>query len=645
MQQPAPSAALLIQEDRYRLLVDAVIDYAIYMIDTDGVVRSWNSGARRIKQYEEAEIVGHSFSLFYTPQDRASGMPARALQMAATSGRFEGEGWRVRKDGTRFWALVVIDPIHAPDGTLIGYAKVTRDLTERRLAQEALRNSERQFSLLVQGVTDYALYMLDPTGTITTWNAGAERIKGYRPDEVIGRHFSLFFEPEDASACKPQNALLVAEREGRFEGQGWRVRKDDSRFLAHVVIDPIRDDDGQLIGFAKITRDITDSVRAQTVLKETREALYQSQKMESIGQLTGGIAHDFNNLLTVILGSLGIVRKRLLNDPKSLSLLENAMAAAQRGSSLTQRMLAFARRQELDPKPVDVGTLIRGMSELLGNSLGANIAVETRFPLTLKPVFVDSGQLEMAIMNLMINARDAMPAGGSVIVSAREALFSRSDEAVSQDAFVCISVCDTGTGMDEATLQRAMEPFFTTKGVGKGTGLGLSMVHGLAAQSGGKLVLRSVHGSGTTAELWLPISTALPEHAKPWLGVGDVDGQEVFRRLKVLFVDDDPLVLMSTKAMIEDLGHQVVAVCDGAEALMVINDHGDFDLVITDHVMPNMTGTELARHVARLSPNLPVIIASGFTDNPSLTATGLQRLPKPFNQVELAKALSSMVHR
>ncbi len=641
MQQPETSSGLLSQEDRYRLLVDSVFDYAIYMIDIDGIVRSWNSGARRIKQYEEAEIVGRSFSLFYTEEDRRAGMPARALEIAATSGRFEGEGWRVRKDGTRLWALVILDPIYANDGTLIGFAKVTRDLTERRLAQEALRSSEQQFSLLVQGVTDYALYMLDPAGIITTWNAGAQRIKGYAPSEVIGRHFSIFFERADAQAGMPQRSLDIAEREGRFEGQGWRVRKDGSRFLVHVVIDPIRNDAGAIIGFAKITRDITDTVQAQTALKEAREALYQSQKMESIGQLTGGIAHDFNNLLTVILGSLGIVKKRLADDSRTISLVDNAIAAANRGSSLTQRMLAFARRQELDPKPVDVGALIRGMSELLGSSLGPNIAVETRFPLVLRPVLVDAGQLEMALMNLMINARDAMPHGGNIIVAAKEALFSRSADSNDQEKFICISVADSGTGMDQATLDRAMEPFFTTKGLGKGTGLGLSMIHGLAEQSGGKLVLKSVEGTGTTAELWLPISSVSPQLAHE----GNMGGNPApvsSRPLKILFVDDDPLVLMSTRAMIEDLGHQVIAACGGGDALALVREHADFDLVVTDYVMPDMSGSELAWHISVLFPDLPIIVSSGFTDTPSIAASGLLRLPKPFNQAELAKAIAQI---
>jgi len=638
--QQAESSVLVSQEDRYRLLVDAVFDYAIYMIDTDGLVCSWNSGARRIKQYDEAEILGRSFSLFYTDEDREVGMPARALGIAASSGRFEGEGWRVRKDGTRLWASVVIDPIYQ-DGALIGFAKVTRDLTERRAAQEALRHSEQQFSLLVQGVTDYALYMLDPTGIITTWNAGAQRIKGYEPMEVIGRHFSLFFEPADAAAGMPQRSLDIAEREGRYEGQGWRVRKDGSRFLVHVVIDPIRNDAGQLIGFAKITRDITDSVMAQTALKEAREALYQSQKMESIGQLTGGIAHDFNNLLTVILGSLGIVKKRLGEDPKSHSLLDNAIAAAHRGSSLTQRMLAFARRQELDPKPVDVVALIRGMSQLLGSSLGPRISVETRFPLMLRPVFVDAGQLEMAIMNLMINARDAMPDGGQITISANEATCEQGPESAAQEMFVCISVADNGTGMEPAVLQRAMEPFFTTKGLGKGTGLGLSMIHGLAAQSGGKLVLRSEPGKGTTAQLWLPISTIVQGQNESGVAASS-DSPQTSRTLKVLLVDDDPLVLLSSRAMIEDLGHQVIAASDAAEALALIRQAHDFDLVITDQVMPGMSGSELVAQISALFPALAIVICSAFTDTPPASAAGFSRLPKPFSQAELARAITQL---
>lgn len=629
-------------EDRYRLLVEAVVDYAIYMLDTNGLIRSWNSGAKRIKQYDQSEVLGKHFSLFYTPEDLASDLPGRALKSADESGRFEGEGWRVRKDGTRLWALVIIDPIRAEDGSLIGFAKVTRDLTERRAAEQALRQSEQQFSLLVQGVTDYALYMLDPNGIITTWNAGAQRIKGYEPAEVIGRHYSMFFQADDVANHVPQRALATVVSEGRYEGQGWRVRKDGTRFLVHVVIDPIRNEQGELIGYAKITRDVTESVQAQQEIKETREALFQAQKMESLGQLTGGIAHDFNNLLMVILGSLELARKRVPQDSKVQSLLNNAIAGAQRGATLTQRMLAFARRQELDPQPVDVGGLIRNMSDLLCRMLGAGIRVDTQFPLVLRPVLVDMSQLEMAVMNLVINARDAMGGEGRILISAREDSFPGSPPG--SDRLICIAVTDTGPGMSEATLQRAMEPFFTTKGAGKGTGLGLSMVHGLAAQSKGHFVLKSVVGEGTRAELWLPVAEvhSSPQATEPVSTQSPPDTFHV-QPLDILLVDDDPLVLISTGAMLEDLGHRVTPAAGGQAALACLTQGERFDLVITDMAMPEMNGVELANTLEQLFPALPIILSSGFAEVAVDLKSALTRLPKPFDQSALTRVIADML--
>ncbi len=328
MKRAEPHADPSPDESRYRLMVDAITDYAIYMLDPDGIVTSWNAGARRFKGYEADEIIGQHFSRFYTDADRLADKPAAALETAAREGRFEGEGWRVRKDGSRFWANVVIDPIRAPSGDLLGFAKITRDLTERKLAEETLRSSEQQFRLLVQGVSDYAIYMLDATGHVSNWNAGAERIKGYRPEEIIGHHFSRFYTDEDRAAGMPQRALETAEREGRFEKEALRVRKDGTTFWANVVIDPIRDATGRVIGFAKITRDVTERKATQRALEEAREQLFQAQKLEAIGQLTGGIAHDFNNLLMVVLGSLQLMRKRLPADSALLPLLDNAMVNA-----------------------------------------------------------------------------------------------------------------------------------------------------------------------------------------------------------------------------------------------------------------------------------------------------------------------------
>ena len=270
LMNPSPKIPASADESRYRLLVDAITDYAIFMLDAQGVVSSWNVGAERFKGYRPDEIIGQHFSRFYTPEDRETGLPARALATAEREGRFEHEGWRLRKDGARFWAHVIIDPIRTPQGELIGFAKITRDLTEKRAAEEGLRRSEEQFRLLVEGVTDYAIYLLDAEGRVSSWNSGARRIKGYEPSEIIGQHFSRFYTPEDQEAGWPGIALRAAAEQGRFEREGWRLRKDGSRFWAHVIIDAIHDDDGQVIGFAKITRDITERMESQRQLDEAR---------------------------------------------------------------------------------------------------------------------------------------------------------------------------------------------------------------------------------------------------------------------------------------------------------------------------------------------------------------------------------------
>jgi PAS domain S-box-containing protein len=284
----------------HELLIQSVVDYAIYVLDPAGLVVSWNPGAERIKGYTADEIIGAHFSRFYTDEDRAAGAPENALKIAAETGRFTTEAWRCRKDGSRFWALVVIDAIRRGD-RLIGFAKITRDITEQHMARLAALESERRFRLLVQGVTDYAIYLLSPEGRITNWNAGAERIKGYAASEIIGEHFSRFYTPEDVDIGLPDKALAAAVRDGRYEAEGWRRRKDGSRFWAGVLVDA-NHDNGQVVGFAKITRDLSERREAQMQLEQSRELLFQAQKMEAIGQLTGGIAHDFNNLLTGITG-------------------------------------------------------------------------------------------------------------------------------------------------------------------------------------------------------------------------------------------------------------------------------------------------------------------------------------------------------
>jgi PAS domain S-box-containing protein len=639
MDQPSIAGELRTDESRYRLLIEAVTDYAIYMLDPGGIVTSWNPGAQRFKGYAPHEIIGQHFSRFYTDEDRATGLPVRALETARREGKFEHEGWRVRKDGTRFWAYVVIDPIRTPSGEIIGFAKVTRDLTERRAAEEALRSSQEQFRLLLQGVTDYAIYMLDKDGRVTNWNLGAERIKGYAPHEIVGKHFSAFYTEEDRAAGMPAHALAMALKDGRYEREGWRVRKDGTRFFAHVIIDAIHDDNGELLGFAKITRDITERREAQQKLDEAREALLQAQKMEAIGQLTGGIAHDFNNLLMAVLGSLELVRKRVPDDPKILKLIDNAMQGAERGAALTKRMLAFARRQELKQEAIDIPDLVRGMTDLLQRSIGPTVAIETRFPLALPAVWADANQLEMALLNLAVNARDAMPEGGLIIISAHE---EGNDDTAAVSGFVRICVRDTGVGMDETTLNRATEPFFTTKEPGKGTGLGLSMVHGLAQQSGGRFVLKSKPGEGSVAELWLPVARPAIEANADDEQISRFDMTTARPALKVLAVDDDPLVLTNTAAMLEDLGHTCLRAASAAQALEILRRGAGVDLVITDQVMPRMTGVQLAQAIGRDWPKLPVMIATGYAEMEPGSGAGLPRLSKPFTQAELAAKLAQI---
>ncbi|WP_413990461.1 PAS domain S-box protein [Labrys okinawensis] len=631
-------------EGSYRLLLEAVTDYAIYMLDLDGRVASWNAGARRFKGYEANEIIGQHFSRFYTEKDRVDGLPARALATAESEGRFENEGWRVRKDGTRFWAHVVIDPIRDPAGRLVGYAKITRDLTERREAEDKLRRSLEQFRLLVQSVTDYAIYMIDKDGFISSWNAGAERIKGYDAEEIIGQHFSRFYTPEDRAAGEPAKALETAGREGRYEREGWRVRKDGTRFRASVIIDAITGDDGTLIGFAKITRDITERVAAQRALDEAREALAQSQKVEAIGQLTGGIAHDFNNLLTAILGSLTLVRKRVGDDAKVLSLLDNAIHGAERGSALVKRMLAFARRQELSLVAVDLPELVRSMKDLMQTSIGPMITIDIRFPPDLEPVRSDRHQLESALVNLVVNARDAMPNGGMVTISGlAEEIRENHRTRLKPGRYVCLSVADTGIGMDKATLVKAAEPFFTTKGIGKGTGLGLPMIQGLAEQSGGRLVLESDLGRGTTARIWLPSAFASTEALAAASGPMSASSP-IDRRLTILAVDDDALVLLNTAALLEDLGHEVLPAASGAEALRLFADRPDVELVITDQAMPHMTGLQLARQIWSIRPDLSIILATGYAELPPDADPALARIGKPYGQDELERAIQAIMN-
>lgn len=523
-----------------------------------------------------------------------------------------------------------------------GLRDAATQLRERNEESRAieLAQSQTQFRLLVQSVTDYAIYMLDPSGVVSSWNAGAQRIKGYTPDEIIGRHFSNFYAEEDRARGEPDRALETARRQGRFAAEGWRVRKDGSRFRASVVIDAIHDDDGKLIGFAKITRDITEREEAQRELEAAREALFQSQKIEAIGQLTGGVAHDFNNLLMAIISGLTLLKKRVPDDPQITRLIDNSLQAAERGAALTQRMLAFARRQELKTERIDVMALVADMRGLLQRTIGPSWQIDISFPASLSAVSADVNQLEMALLNLAVNARDAMPGGGRICIEGVDQEVIGTVGELASGRYVRLSVIDQGTGMDAETLARATEPFFTTKGVGKGTGLGLSMIHGFAKQNGGMLQIESEPGRGTRAHIWLPAAEAAAERerARP-----DDAALVPGRPMCVLAVDDDPLVLMNTAALLEDLGHMVIEAESGAQALEILHEREDIALLITDQAMPAMTGSQLIAAARELRPDMPVILATGYGETPADSAARVIRLNKPFTQADLSRAVSETV--
>lgn len=633
-----------INGDLYQLLIASITDYAIYMLDPSGIVTSWNPGAQRFKGYRDTEILGSHFSRFYTEEDRATDFPRRALETARTTGKFEGEGWRVRKDGTRFWAQVIIDPIWDKDGQLIGFAKITRDVTDKRNAQLALRESEERFRRLVQGVTDYAIYMLDPQGHVTNWNAGAEHIKGYLAGEIVGQHFSRFYTEEDRATDMPRRALETARTKGKFEAEGWRLRKDGTRFWASVVIDPIYDDHQALIGFAKITRDITEKKNAQEALAQTQAALFQSQKMEAVGQLTSGIAHDFNNLLTIIVNNLDLLT-RSAREPRDIRLIESAHRAAERGAKLTQQLLAFSRRQPLQPSLVSPNALIREFEPVLRRACGETTQIRLSLAPHLQSAQIDGPQFEAALLNLVVNARDAMPDGGELSIASKNVVLDEKDCAghgIEPGPYVAVQVADTGQGMSPETVTRAFEPFYTTKEVGKGTGLGLSQVYGFVTQSGGYVTIDSEPGKGTTVTMLLPAAQGNEEEAE------DVAETEEIRQSRgtVLIVEDEPEVLEIAQEIFDSLGYEVLTATDAVSALDMLKSETRVDILFSDVVMPRgMNGIELAKETRRLRPDTKILLASGY---PASTLPfkelpeGSAFISKPYRWTELADKLRSL---
>jgi PAS domain S-box-containing protein len=514
-------------------------------------------------------------------------------------------------------------------------------LLEMDTSLTAALTAEQRLQLLVAGIRDYAIYLLDPSGLVSSWNAGAERFKGYTADEIIGRHFSQFFTEGDRAAGLPAHALKTALAEGKFEAEGWRVRKDGSRFWASVVLDPIHDESGNFIGFAKITRDITERRAAQEALRESQEALqranaalFQSQKLQAIGQLTGGIAHDFNNLLSVLSSGLDVLGMSpdARNDQQ---LMETMRRAVSRGSTLTQQLLAFARKQPLTPENCSINALIGGFESVLRRAVTS--AVEFTFDLApdVGTVSVDGQRFEAALLNLIVNARDAMPGGGKLLVRTEPVTLAQHEVgALPPGSYVRISVVDSGMGMTPDVLLRAFEPFFTTKDVGRGTGLGLSQVYGFISQSGGDVTLASEPGQGTSINIYLPVVDGKVANASRGA-----------QAEKVLIVEDEPELLALAASLFRSIGYDVLTANNGADAAQMLARDPHIDILFTDVVMPRMSGIELARWASEHHPDVKIVLTSGYPMPALGEADGqMDRYPfvnKPYRLAELAKALRS----
>ncbi len=614
----------------------------LHVLDAEGRIVEVSDRWLDLLGYRRAEVIGRAAGEF----QEDGGAATRAILPAVFASEVELRDTPrrlVRRDGVVLDVLVSSRLDRGPDGTPTHLISALVDVTARNRAEEARKESERSFRLLVEGVADHAIYMVSPEGTVSTWNSGAERIKGYAAQEIIGQHFSCFYTEEERASGAANRALVIAAEKGRYENEGWRVRKDGSRFWASIAISAIRAEDGTLLGFAKVTQDITERREAARALEITRAQLAQAQKMEAVGQLTGGIAHDFNNVLQAVTGNLELIRRRVRDDrPDVARLAGNALDAAEKATGLTSQLLAFARRQRLDPQPLDPAEVVDGIRGLLARTVGERIALQVEAEPDVGACLADRNQLESALLNLAINARDAIAgAAGTLTISLRSERVTAASEGWPPDGeYIRIAVRDDGPGMPEEVRRRAFEPFFTTKAPGKGTGLGLAQIHGFAHQSGGTVLIESVPGQGTEVAILLPqcgkpvrrcIEASAPT-SEPEVGFGET----------VLVVEDDAMVRAALTETLRDLRYRVVEAPD-ADAALAMLDYGiAADAVLSDVMMPGtMDGVEFATFARERFPELPVILTTGRADalggRPLPPGVGVLR--KPHSRSGIAAAL------
>ncbi|HEX9161575.1 MAG TPA: PAS domain S-box protein [Thermoanaerobaculia bacterium] len=652
------------------MLVEEVRDYAMFVLDLKGTIRSWNRGAENIMGYSADEAVGRHFSLFYPPDDVARKKPDGELALAAAEGRMEDEGWRIRKDGARFWANTVITALRGPGGELRGFAKVTRDLTERREADERLRQSEELFRLLISSVEEYAIFMLDPTGHITTWNAGARRIKGYAPEEIIGKHFSIFYPAAEKAARKPDRELEIAIREGKFEEEGWRLRKDGSRFWANVLITPVHDGRGELRGFAKVTRDITDRKEQQEMqqaLLEQREARLQAEEERRRAEASYRVAQEANRakdeflmtlsheLRTPLTAILGWARM-LPAIPPGDQAFHDAVAAIARGAQLQATLIddvldvsrIISGKLRLTRESIEVERVLNGALDAVRPSAEArSISIVLAFSNGLGNIVGDATRLQQIVWNLLTNAVKFTPKGGIITLAARRT-----------SSHVQISVVDNGEGIDPAFLPHVFEAFRQAESpstrVHGGLGLGLSIVRYLVEAHGGTVSAESSgRGKGATFTVILPVSVmsggAITDEPAQ---VAEAQQRTIDRTqlegVRILTVDDDREGRELVTAVLRQAGATVTAVESASAALAELTAHRP-DVVITDIAMPLMDGYAFGREM-RARKDLAGIKLIALTAFPAGAAAAEKSgfdlyLMKPIDPFDLIDAVAGIAGR
>jgi two-component system cell cycle sensor histidine kinase/response regulator CckA len=629
--------SLRVHEERFRHMIEGVKDYAIFTIDPDGRVTSWNKGAEHIYGYTPDEIIGQHRSRFFTPEDVTSGLPMSELRVAAETGRISEAGWRVRKDGSQFWANGTMTVLRDEAGGLRGFVKIVRDLTERqqietelRKTMDALQLRDRAMQAVTQGIliTDPNL----PDNPIVYASPGFERMTGYRAEEVVGRNCRFLQGPKtDLARVRDLRGCIRAGRECAAELLNYR--KDGTPFWNALFISPVREN-GALLHYVGVQADVTER-------RNLEEQVRQAQKMEAVGQLAGGVAHDFNNLLTIINGYSELMLTSLPPGDPMKELLTEVAKAGERAGTLIRQLLVFSRQQVIEPKVLDLNAVVSDTEKMLRRLIGEDVRLATRLDPALGPVKADPGQIEQVIVNLCVNARDAMPTGGQLTVETGNVTldegYARTHAGVRPGDYSMLAVSDTGTGLDEATKARIFEPFFTTKGPGKGTGLGLAVVHGVVQQGGGHVEVHTELGQGTTFKVYLPQVRERVASGK--------SSPNLFLMPKgaetVLLVEDEVGVRALARHILSGCGYTVLEAGDGREAVRLVEAHtGPLHLLASDVVMPNFGGRQLAERVDALRPGIKVLFLSGYTDDAVVRHGVLEAdfafLQKPFTPSGLA---------